>query len=72
MSETIRPGRKPINPGSRTSFMFSPSREIAAQVEEFCQLCRMPANAVLTQLVTYALNHAAIRDVQAKEMFFVD
>jgi hypothetical protein len=72
MSEPIRRGPKPINPGARTSFMFSPSREIASQIEEYVQVCQQPANAVITQFVAYALDHAHLQDKTVKEIRFID
>ena len=72
MPEPIQRGRKPLNPGSRSSFQFSPSREIASQIEEYVRECDLPANQIITQLVTYALDHAGLQNKTVKTLYFVD
>lgn len=72
MSEAIQRGRKPLNPGNRSSFLFAPPREIASQIEEYVRECNLPANQILTRLVTYALDHAELQSKTVKALHFVD
>ena len=66
-------GRPRKNPGEdRRSFLWHPAKETAAKVERLCRECELSANAVITMLAEYGLEHVSLEPKTVQQVRFSD
>lgn len=56
--------------GSRKSFVWHPGENTARAIELICEQCGMSANAVITVLAEYGLQHMQLKSRTVQEVGF--
>ena len=58
--------------GTRKSFVWHPGENTARAIELICEQCNMSANAVITVLAEYGLQHMQLKSRTVQEVGFGD